>query len=315
LYLRNSTVSGNKAFQGGGIYNSAGRTILLENASVLENDAEDGGGVWNDSGTGVVDMRNSVLAANGAVWLGNDCQGTVNSLGYNLVQRLAINEGDTPGCVITGDSTSVLTWVDPMVGILDYYGGITKSHAPLPSSPLVDAGNPAVPGSAGNSCLAMDQRGVVRPQGAACDIGAHEATAQFKVTKTVNDIWASPGQVVTFTINVENTGALRDSTIIISDSLPYGLEWVGPPTVVPSQPGLTLAQVPGDLPTLVAGLDLGPGESVDIFYPMRVAINLPNLELLKNVADATGTLPASSGSADVLMRSGMRVLLPIILTN
>src|SRR5262249_34543794 len=39
----------------------------------------------------------------------------------------------------------------------------------------LDAGNPAAPGSSGTACEAMDQRGVVRPQGGACDIGAVEA--------------------------------------------------------------------------------------------------------------------------------------------
>ena len=46
----------------------------------------------------------------------------------------------------------------------------------LTGSPAIDAGNPAAPGSGNGACEATDQRGVRRPGGAACDIGAFEAT-------------------------------------------------------------------------------------------------------------------------------------------
>ena len=48
------------------------------------------------------------------------------------------------------------------------------THALQSGSPAIDAGNPATPGSGGNACEPTDQRGVARPQGAACDIGAFE---------------------------------------------------------------------------------------------------------------------------------------------
>ena len=38
----------------------------------------------------------------------------------------------------------------------------------------MDAGDPSPPGSGANACVAADQRGVLRPQGPACDIGAFE---------------------------------------------------------------------------------------------------------------------------------------------
>jgi hypothetical protein len=36
------------------------------------------------------------------------------------------------------------------------------------------AGNPALPGSSGTACEATDQRGIARPLGVRCDIGAVE---------------------------------------------------------------------------------------------------------------------------------------------
>ncbi|HUZ75969.1 MAG TPA: choice-of-anchor Q domain-containing protein, partial [Chloroflexota bacterium] len=48
-------------------------------------------------------------------------------------------------------------------------GGLTQTLALLGTSPAIDAG-----GSSANGCPATDQRGVPRPQGAACDSGAFE---------------------------------------------------------------------------------------------------------------------------------------------
>jgi hypothetical protein len=56
--------------------------------------------------------------------------------------------------------------VDPQLRPLGDNGGDTMTHALLPGSPARDA--------AGSTCAATDQRGVARPDGPACDIGAFE---------------------------------------------------------------------------------------------------------------------------------------------
>ena len=53
------------------------------------------------------------------------------------------------------------------LGPLANNGGPTLTHLPLPDSPSIDFGSDA-------DCPTTDQRGVVRPQGAACDVGAVE---------------------------------------------------------------------------------------------------------------------------------------------
>lgn len=70
--------------------------------------------------------------------------------------------------------------IDPLLGPLTAFANGTFGHKPQPESPLLDQGNPAVPGSGGAACLATDQRGQTRPQngdgvpGARCDIGSVE---------------------------------------------------------------------------------------------------------------------------------------------
>jgi hypothetical protein len=56
---------------------------------------------------------------------------------------------------------------DPALGALADNGGPAATHALLEGSPAVDAGDPG-------PCPASDQRGVPRPQGPGCDVGAYE---------------------------------------------------------------------------------------------------------------------------------------------
>ena len=67
-----------------------------------------------------------------------------------------------------------------MLSPLQDNGGPTKTHQPLAGSPVIDAANPAAPGSGGTSCPTTDQRGVGRPRDgngdgtSRCDMGAVE---------------------------------------------------------------------------------------------------------------------------------------------
>ena len=72
------------------------------------------------------------------------------------------------------DASGTYTGANNVIGTnallapLASYGGTTQTRLPLPGSLAIDAGNNA-------TCPATDQRGVTRPQGAACDVGAVES--------------------------------------------------------------------------------------------------------------------------------------------
>ena len=156
LTLTNSTISQNIAVSasGGGMVNDGG-TLTVVNSTVSWNSSGlAGGGVFN---SGVLTLRDSIVA-NSA---GGDCfnVGTVNDLGYNIVE-----DGS---CISHPTSMGG----DPDLGPLADNGGPTLSHALLPGSIAFDAG------SCAGGTVSTDQRGIGRPQGEACDIGAFEVEA------------------------------------------------------------------------------------------------------------------------------------------
>jgi CSLREA domain-containing protein len=174
MTISNSTVSGNSTNGYGGGITVEGGTLGLNNVTITDNTADsdlnglgNGGGLYRLSGG--VNFRNSIIAGNfsrNPFAANPDCLGMVNSQGYNLI-------GDPRGCDFGLDPTTK-TDVNPGLGPLQNNGGTTLTHALLANSLAIDAGNPATPGSGGNACEIIDQRGIARPQGSACDIGAYE---------------------------------------------------------------------------------------------------------------------------------------------
>jgi len=100
-------------------------------------------------------LQNTIVAYNGTT----NCDGGVmTSNGYNL------EDANTCGFSATGDITDT----NPLLGPLADNGGDTLTHALLGGSPAIDNG----------TCVAgitTDQRGVTRPQGGTCDMGAYES--------------------------------------------------------------------------------------------------------------------------------------------
>ena len=81
------------------------------------------------------------------------------------------NFSDDTSCGFVAATSSQKTPNDPMLGALANNGGPTQTLLPLAGSPLLDAIPPAACGAN------VDQRGVTRPQGTGCDIGAVEVEA------------------------------------------------------------------------------------------------------------------------------------------
>jgi hypothetical protein len=107
-----------------------------------------------------VRARNSILAARSGQRV-LDEGFTATSLGYNI-----FSDGFA-GVALPTDRPST----DARLGPLQNNGGPTATRALLPGSPAVDGGWCT---DSDGAAVTADQRGVSRPQGASCDIGAFE---------------------------------------------------------------------------------------------------------------------------------------------
>ena len=178
--IANSTLSGNSAEAFGGAIINVG-TVTLLSSTLSGNSASSGGGIFNgNSGpiVGSASVAASIVAAN----TGGNCSGvgTTVSNGFNLV-------GADCSFVAAGDQTVADTASAIGIGPLANNGGPTRTMALLPDSPAVNAVPLGIVSVDGTIFLcpfldSTDQRGVARPQGPFCDVGAYELIPSLDVT-------------------------------------------------------------------------------------------------------------------------------------
>jgi len=129
-----------------------------------------GGGIYHDFGA--LNLANTILANSVS---GGDCVISFFSEGTrmnNLIESTGMY-----ACNLTDSVNGNIIGSDPKLGPLADNDGKTQTHALLASSPAIDAGA---------NCATTDQRGIPRPQGSACDIGAYEYGAVIPVVSASN---------------------------------------------------------------------------------------------------------------------------------
>ncbi len=162
--LVNVTFDGNLADDGGGMFIRSGSSTL-RHVTFSGNWAENtGGGIYNEANN--LTIRNTIF------WNNTSPEGEPQIYNYNYIPTVSdsIVQGGFAG------GTNIIT-ADPMLGTLGDYGGFTQTVPLLAGSSAIDAGDDTV-------CPDTDQRGLTRPQGTHCDIGAYE----YGETQTFNDV-------------------------------------------------------------------------------------------------------------------------------
>ena len=167
--LVNVTFSGNTAsLNGGGMFNSSSAPSLTAVTFSLNTANNFGGGIYNTGSNGTI-LRNTLIADS----TNGDCYGAVDTTlqsHHNLIE----DAGPFFSCGLThGANNNIVGQGDPKLGPLQNNGGLTDTIKPLASSAAINAGDSA------GACPSTDQRGTLRPQGAACDIGALEYSPTF----------------------------------------------------------------------------------------------------------------------------------------
>ena len=188
LTLINATISGN---QNGGIENPEPTAIAkIFNSTITNNKTGTygGGGISNGgSSAGLVILQNSIVAGNFAEYGSPDCTGgyfgfgKYISLGNNLIGVVGAGPSGETGsgyCSAAWLGSDIVgTYYNsakPHLAELTDLGNNTWVHALKSSSPALDTG-------AGIGCPAIDQRGISRPQGPTCDMGAFELVRRYAI--------------------------------------------------------------------------------------------------------------------------------------
>ena len=228
-----STISGNRTvgdMSAGGIFTFG--SVELRSSTVTRNaapDRETGGiMVW---GQGVVTMANSILAGNETEGVEDNCSkvngGILTSLGHNLSTSAGCAGGSTDVTVLAAQVFSEVLEAD-----LADNGGPTKTHALIARGRAADAGY--CPGET------TDQRSFARPVDDpampnaldACDIGAYELqgpvaiVADLMISQAVNKTSVKQGELLTYSIRVQNLGPDAAPNVVVTDILPSGATFV-----------------------------------------------------------------------------------------
>ena len=155
----NSTFSGNTVNNGGGIY-LTNSTATLNHSTLSHNTANTSGGALGMSG-GSTSVTNTILANSN---VSADVVGTITA-NYSLIEN-------TTGATILGANN--ITGSDPLLAVLAYNGGPTKTHGFLAGSLAINAGDPGF-----STPPNFDQRGsgFAREALGQIDIGAFELQA------------------------------------------------------------------------------------------------------------------------------------------
>jgi len=189
--------------QGGGLFNNTGSNPVLNNVTFRNNPAsQSGGAIYNDSsnpqltnitfsgnsaplGAALYNWNsspslNNVTFSGNAAGLFGAAMASWNSASQPTVTN-SIIWGNSPDQFFDGGSTTSVTYSivqggyagsgnlsgDPLLSPLADNGGFTQTMA-------LGAGSPALDTAELASCAPTDQRGISRPQGVGCDMGAYE---------------------------------------------------------------------------------------------------------------------------------------------
>lgn len=162
----NSTISTNRA--GFSVFGNAANAedfrgvvsnegLMLINSSTIANNTHPGFTDRQIGNAGELQMSNTIVVGTGN---GEECGGAavIISQGHNL---------DTDGTCWVARQSDIPFGNAALLALADN-GSLGKTHALTDESDAIDAGD------CNNGSLSKDQRGVSRPQGGGCDIGAFE---------------------------------------------------------------------------------------------------------------------------------------------
>jgi hypothetical protein len=182
---------------GGAIYSALDSVLVVDGSTFDANDAQRGSAIFNSGSAqistfsgngptlqreGAIENRGTLVAAHLTISGNGNNGGFGGVFAFNADTTFAntIIAGNTgTECAISGGTVSSIALLapagscqptlsdDPQLASLAANGGPTMTHALTEGSPAMDAGDSGF-------CPPIDQRGIERPNGSGCDLGAFE---------------------------------------------------------------------------------------------------------------------------------------------
>src|SRR5579875_1547295 len=192
LSIDDSTFSGNTAgSNGGGAIVNYGGSITISQSTLADNSSPYGSDLLNyTSSTMTLSMS---IVADGTGGVNCDQVAPITDNGYNL------DSGSSCGF---SSAKGSLSNTEPNLDPLASNGGPTQTMALPPGSPALDVIPSSAPGCSGTA----DQRGVSRPQGSGCDIGAYELIVNSSTTQPPTTPTGLTATSVTLSWNPSSNG-------------------------------------------------------------------------------------------------------------
>ncbi len=300
LALERSSVTGNEApLQAAAIGALEGSHLTLVDTTVAANGAGAEGAIVAGTGSDVA-VRDATLAAGAGAALGlgaatsAEVEGSIVSGAPGIFcapgvvvssSAPGILRGGAAGCTTAGVPPSE---ADPVLGAPTQTGLVTVLPL-LRGSAAVNAGGASCPGSAVEGA-AVDERGVPRPLGAGCDLGAFESAADATVSLMATPDPPSAGSQFSLTATVSAAGADALSGLTATIALPPLANLASSPA------GCTASYLPATVLTCSVGA-LAAGSSRQLVVNVR-PLEPGTLGLAASVqADQADYAPGDDGAS------------------
>jgi predicted outer membrane repeat protein len=249
VIVTRSTITQNQAGGKGGAIAVEGLAFenIIENSTITGNLANYGGAI-SIGGHAGLSILNNTLVSNQATYGSEVWKFTGSLSDLFFINTIAICASEVNSCIVStpplllGNSI-IETGIPESFGLgpLADNGGPTQTMALLPGSPAIDMGNDYY-------CKDIDQRGVARPQGSQCDIGAFEY---------LDDI---PPDVSAVTRANSNPTALPNATFTVAFSEPVtGVDENDFELVTSGVTGASITGVSGSEDVYTVTVDTGSG--------------------------------------------------------
>ena len=255
IRLERVTLSSNRAtVGGGGAVANHGASVTIVNSTFLDNAAAIAVGGADVYSSGGASITNSTFS-------GGDGHSLVNNGGLFVVDNSIVQPRTGFACEGVADGTSNLASDgscpnslpgDVGLGMPGNHGGVTVTVPVDPDGAAVDTADPAL-------CPAEDQRGIPRPQGGGCDVGAYEVDPATTVTVSS----AQPSAPVGIPIDLTATVDAPSEDVIATGTVTFTAVLVDPDAVDPPAPvelATVVVDAAGEARLTVADLSIGDYE-------------------------------------------------------